>query len=291
MQKLGWIGTGVMGGPMCARLIAAGHELHVYERDRAKAEPLLALGARWHESPAAVARASEVTFVIVGFPADVEETFLSDQGVLAGAREGSIAVDMTSSTPALAERIYSEAAAKNIRALDAPVSGGPVGAREGKLAIMAGGDAETFTAVRPLFENLGATISHMGPAGAGQHTKMCNQTLIALNMIGVVEALLYARKAGLDLSQVIDVVGRGAASSWQLVNMGPRMVAGDFEPGFYIKHFLKDMGIALSEARRMSLSLPGLSLVNQFYLAARAKGLEDLGTQGLYKVLESFNGF
>ncbi len=275
---------------MCARLIAAGHELHVYERDRAKAEPLLSLGARWHESPAAVARTSEVTFVIVGFPADVEETFLSDHGVLAGARAGSIVVDMTSSTPVLAERIYSEAAAKKIRALDAPVSGGPAGARDGKLAIMVGGEEATFQAVRPLFVELGATIGHMGPAGAGQHTKMCNQTLIALNMIGVVEALLYARKAGLDMNQVIDIVGRGAASSWQLVNMGPRMVAGDFDPGFYIKHFLKDMGIALSEARRMNLSLPGLALVNQFYLAARAIGLDNSGTQGLYKVLERWNG-
>jgi 3-hydroxyisobutyrate dehydrogenase len=276
---------------MCSRLIDAGYELYVHERERLKAEPLLARGARWQDSPAAVARAVEVTFVIVGFPADVEETFLSEEGVLAGAREGGIVVDMTSSTPALAERIHRQAAEKKIRALDAPVSGGPAGARDGKLAIMVGGEEEAFKAVRPLFEKLGATISLMGPAGAGQHTKMCNQILIALNMIGVVEALLYARKAGLDPSQVIDVVSRGAASSWQLVNMGPRMVAGDFAPGFYIKHFLKDMGIALSEAERMGLSLPGLSLVNQFYLAARALGLEDKGTQGLYQVLERFNGF
>jgi 3-hydroxyisobutyrate dehydrogenase len=290
MKKIGWIGTGVMGARMCARLLAAGYEMHIHERDRVRAESLLARGAHWQDSPAAVAQVSEVTFAIVGFPADVEETFLSDRGVLAGAREGSIIVDMTSSTPALAESIHRAAAAQGVRALDAPVSGGPAGAEEGRLAIMAGGDEKTYNEVLPLFEKLGATIALMGPPGAGQHTKMCNQTLIALNLIGVVEALLYARKAGLDPSQVIDVVGRGAASSWQLVNMGPRMVAGDFAPGFYIKHFLKDMGIALAEARRMGLSLPGLSLVNQFYLAARAKGLEDLGTQGLYKVLESFNG-
>jgi 3-hydroxyisobutyrate dehydrogenase len=290
MQKIGWIGTGVMGGAMCARLVGDGRELNVYERDRDKAEPLVARGARWHDSPQAAAAASEVTFVIVGFPADVEEAFLGRHGVLAGAAPGSIVVDMTSSTPALAERIYRAAAARGVRALDAPVSGGPSGAREGTLAIMAGGDAEAFAAVRPLFDKLGATVAHMGPPGAGQHTKMCNQVLIALNMIGVVEALLYARKAGLDPGRVIDVVGRGAAASWQLLNMGPRMVSGDFAPGFYIKHFLKDMGIALEEARRMGLSLPGLALVNQFYLAARAKGWEELGTQGLYKVLESFNG-
>jgi len=290
MKKIGWIGTGVMGAHMCARLLAAGYELHVHERDRSRAEPLLTQGAHWQDSPAAAARASELTFAIVGFPADVEETFLSDRGVLAGARAGSIIVDMTSSTPALAERIHCAAAELKVRALDAPVSGGPAGARDGKLAIMVGGDQETYKEVLPLFEKLGTTIALMGPPGAGQHTKMCNQTLIALNLIGVVEALLYARKAGLDPSRVIELVGKGAAASWQLVNMGPRMVAGDFAPGFYIKHFLKDMGIALSEARRMGLSLPGLTLVNQFYMAARAKGLEDLGTQGLYKVLESFNG-
>ena len=288
-QRIGWIGTGVMGQSMCAHLMKAGHNLTVFNRTRDKAASLVDDGAAWADTPQAVAQASDIVFTMVGFPDDVHEVILGDDGVLAGAKAGDTIVDMTTSSPDLARIIARACAEKDVQALDAPVSGGDIGAREATLAIMVGGDQPVFDAVRPLFDILGKTISLMGSAGAGQHTKMTNQILIAGTMIGVVESLLYAQKAGMDAHQVIDVIGKGAASSWSINTLGRRIADGDFDPGFYIKHFVKDMGIALEEARRMRLSLPGLALVHQFYVSAMAMGWESLGTQGLYRVLESMN--
>lgn len=289
-RKIGWIGTGVMGNSMCMHLIKAGHEAFVYNRTKSKTDNLVAQGATWCESPAEVAGNADIIFTIVGYPIDVEQTILGEDGVLANADSGKIIVDMTTSEPALAERIAKEAAAKGVGALDAPVSGGDLGARNATLAIMVGGEQKTFDTVNELFEIMGSNIRLMGKAGAGQHTKMCNQILIAGTMIGVVESLLYSYKAGMDLNEVIDVIGSGAAGSWSINNLGRRIADGDFNPGFFIKHFVKDMGIALDEAKRMSLSLPGLALVNQFYISAMALGYDELGTQALYKVLESMNG-
>ena len=289
-RDLGWIGTGVMGRSMCAFLVKAGHTVHITTRSRAKAEELIGMGARWCASPREVAGKSEVLFSIVGYPADVREVILGENGALAGARPGSTIVDMTTSEPSLAVEIHEQAHRKGVAALDAPVSGGDVGAREGTLAIMVGGDRAAYDVVLPLFGLMGKNIAYQGAAGAGQHTKMCNQILIASTMIGVVECLLYAQKARLDPAEVIGVIGKGAAASWSLNNLGPRIVKGNFDPGFYVKHFVKDMGIALDEARRMRLSLPGLALANQFYVAAMAQGYENLGTHGLYKVLARLNG-
>jgi 3-hydroxyisobutyrate dehydrogenase len=288
-QRIGWIGTGVMGLSMCGHLLDAGHRLTVFNRTRDKALTLLGKGAAWADTPKAVAQNSDIVFTMVGFPDDVREVILGKAGVLAGTKTGDTVVDMTTSSPDLARTIHLECAKAGVRALDAPVSGGDIGAREATLAIMAGGDPPVFEAVRPLFEILGKTIVRMGAAGSGQHTKMANQILIAGTMIGVVESLLYAQRAGLDAHQVIDVIGKGAASSWSINTLGRRIADGDFNPGFYIKHFVKDMGIALEEARRMRLALPGLSLVHQFYMAAMAMGWENLGTQGLYRVLAAMN--
>ncbi len=288
-KRIGWIGTGVMGQSMCGHLMNAGHRLTVYNRTRDKAAALLDQGAAWADTPAAVAQASDIVFTMVGFPDDVHEVVLGDAGVLAGTSAGDTIVDMTTSSPDLARSIDRACAKKDVRALDAPVSGGDIGAREATLAIMVGGDQPVFDAIRPLFDIMGKTISLMGSAGAGQHTKMTNQILIAGTMIGVVESLLYAQKAGMDAHQVIDVIGKGAASSWSINTLGRRIADGDFDPGFYIKHFVKDMGIALEEARRMRLSLPGLALVHQFYVSAMAMGWQNLGTQGLYRVLEAMN--
>lgn len=284
-QRIGWIGTGVMGTPMCGHLLAAGHPVHLFSRTPSKAGPLLERGAQWGATPAAVATASDIIFTMVGFPADVESVTLGHDGILSGARPGSILVDMTTSTPEFARRLAAEAEARHLEALDAPVSGGDVGARNAALSIMVGGREPAFRQVEPLLHCLGTRITHMGPPGAGQHTKMCNQILIASTMIGVVEALLYAARAQLDPSRVIDVIGSGAASSWAINHLGPRIVARDYQPGFYIKHFIKDMGIALEEARRMNLTLPGLELARRLYDEARAMDLENRGTQALYEVL------
>jgi 3-hydroxyisobutyrate dehydrogenase len=289
MKKIGWIGTGVMGKSMCTHILKKGYALSVYNRTREKAGELCKEGASWLATPGDVAAASDITFTMVGEPADVEQVILGKGGVLERSRPGSVIVDMTTSEPSLARRIYEEAKGKSVSSLDAPVSGGDVGAREGTLAIMAGGDEEVFKRVLPVFELMGKNIAYMGGPGMGQHTKMSNQIVIAAAMVGVVESLLYARRAGLDLDAVIDIIGKGAASSWSLNQLGRRIVKGDFAPGFYIRHFVKDMGIALLEARRMKLSLPGLALANQFYTAAMAEGLETEGTQALYKVLDRLN--
>ncbi len=289
-NKIGWIGTGVMGRSMCMHILKAGNEVNVYNRTKAKAEDLLSRGAIWCESPGEVAEKSDIIFTIVGYPSDVREVMFGNKGILKSVKPGSIVVDMTTSEPSLAVEIYEKAKSKDVSALDAPVSGGDVGAREARLAIMVGGDREIYERVLPVFQLMGKNIRYMGGAGAGQHTKMSNQILISTSMIGVVESLLYAYKAGLDQQEVLDIVGKGAAASWSFNNYGPRIIRGDFNPGFFIKHFIKDMGIALDEARKMNLSLPGLALANQFYIAASSMGLENMGTQALYKVFEKMNG-
>jgi 3-hydroxyisobutyrate dehydrogenase len=289
-MNLGWIGTGVMGNAMCGHLIDAGHTLFVHNRTKSRSDNLISKGAQWCDSPESVAAASEIVFSIVGFPADVEQVLAGPQGALTGAKPGGILVDMTTSSPELAARIYEKAKEKGIAALDAPVSGGDIGARNATLAIMVGGDRQAYERILPLLQCMGKNIALMGKAGAGQHTKMCNQILIAGTMIGTVESLLYAQRAGMDHDAVIDIIGQGAAGSWSINNLGRRIAKKDYSPGFFIKHFIKDMGIALAEAGRMNLSLPGLALVNQFYMAAKALGHENLGTQGLYQVLAHMNG-
>ncbi len=288
--RVGWIGTGVMGRWMCQHLMTKGCAATVYNRTRDKAKPLLDAGAAWADTPRALAERSDVVFAIVGFPADVREVFLGPQGALAGSKAGAVLVDMTTSEPSLAQEIYQAARGKGVASIDAPVSGGDVVAKNAALSIMVGGDAEAVEAVRPLFECMGKTIVHQGPAGAGQHTKMVNQVLIATNMIGVCEALLYGYKAGLDLKTVLQSVGGGAAASWSLNNLGPRIIDRNFEPGFFVEHFIKDMGIALDEARRMNLSLPGLALANQLYIALKAQGFGRKGTQALMLALETLSG-
>jgi 3-hydroxyisobutyrate dehydrogenase len=287
--RLGWIGTGVMGASMCSHLLSKGFPITVYNRTRAKAEPLLAAGAKWADSPKAVAEAADVVFTIVGFPIDVRETVLGVAGTLAGSRPGSILVDMTTSEPALAEEIATRAAERGVVSLDAPVTGGDVGAREARLSIMVGGDEEAFRKLTPCFEAMGKTIVHHGGPGSGQRVKLANQVLIAANMIAVCEGLLFAYRAGLDLEAVMKSVSSGGAGSVALSAYGPRMIAGRFEPGFFVEHFLKDMGIALAEAGRMGLALPGLALANQLYLALKSQGHGRDGTHSLILALASLS--
>ena len=283
--RVGWIGTGVMGAPMCGHLLASGYPVTVFNRTPERARGLLERGAAWAESPQAVAQHADVVFTMVGFPDDVREIVLGPAGTLAGAGHGTILVDMTTSEPSLAREIYEAARARGVASLDAPVSGGDVGARAAGLSIMVGGDQDAFEHVAPLLRCLGATIVHQGPAGAGQHTKMVNQILVASGMVAVSEALLYAHQAGLDLPTVLQSVSGGAAGSWSLTHYAPRILARDFAPGFRVDHFVKDMGIALAEARRMRLSLPGLALVEQLYLALVAQGDGRKGTHALVLAL------
>src|SRR5437868_8957231 len=287
--RVGWVGTGVMGRWMCQHVMTKGYKATVYNRSKEKAQPLLDAGAAWGETPKAVAERSDVVFAIVGFPKDVREVFLGPQGALAGSKAGAVLVDMTTSEPSLAREIYEAARAKGVASVDAPVSGGDVGARNAALSIMVGGDADAVEAVRPLLECMGKTVVHQGPAGAGQHTKMVNQVLIASGMVGVCEALLYGYKAGLDLKTVLQSVGGGAAASWSLNNLGPRIIDRNFEPGFFVEHFIKDMGIALEEAKRMGLALPGLALANQLYVAVKAQGWGRKGTHALMLALEQLS--
>ncbi len=287
--RIGWIGTGVMGRWMCQHAMAKGYAATVFNRSREKVQPLLDLGATYADSPKQVAANSDVIFAIVGFPKDVREVFLGSDGALAGAKAGSILVDMTTSEPSLAKEIYEAAKAKGVASLDAPVSGGDVGAKNAALSIMIGGDKTSVDAVTPLFETMGKTIVHQGAAGAGQHTKMVNQILISSTMIAVCEGLLYGYKAGLDLETVFKSVSVGAAGSKALEVLGPRILARNFEPGFYVEHFIKDMGIALAEAEKMNLSLPGLGLAKQLYEAVRAQGYGRKGTHALMLALETLN--
>ena len=244
---------------------------------------------RWADSPKAVAAAADVIFTMVGYPADVRQVILGPDGVLAGCKPGNIIVDMTTSEPSLAVEIAAAAAERGVHAIDAPVSGGDVGAREARLSIMIGGDAEVVEALRPCWQAMGKTFVRQGGPGAGQHAKMVNQILIAGNMVGVCEGLLYAYKAGLDLETVMQSVASGAAGSWSLTNLGPRIIANDFAPGFFVEHFIKDLGIALAEAKRMGLCLPGLALANQLYLSLVAHGHGRAGTQALQLALAAMS--
>ena len=288
--RIGWIGTGVMGRSMCGHLMDKGFSATVYNRTKDKADDLIAQGATWADTPQAVAEASDVIFTIVGFPNDVRDVLLGEDGALAGASEGSILVDMTTSEPSLAVEVYEAAQAKGVHSVDAPVSGGDVGAKEARLSIMIGGDKEVVDALQPCWDAMGKTIVHQGPAGAGQHTKMVNQTLIATMMVGVCEGLLYGYKAGLDLETVMQSVASGAAGSWSLSNLGPRIINGNFDPGFFVEHFIKDMGIALAESKRMDLSLPGLALAHALYVALKAQGHGRDGTHALQLALASLSG-
>ena len=280
---IGFIGTGVMGKSMAGHLIHAGYQVTVHTRTKEKAEELIDKGAIWTDSARQVAEKANVIFTIVGYPSDVEEVYLGEEGIIANGKPGSYVIDMTTSTPSLAKKINEQAMEKGIFALDAPVSGGDIGAREARLAIMVGGDYEAFLQIEPILNILGTNIVHQGEAGAGQHTKMCNQIAIASNMIGVCEAIIYAEKAGLDPETVLRSISTGAAGSWSLSNLAPRMISGNFEPGFYIKHFIKDMKIALDEAKRMDMEVPGLSLALSLYEQLADKGEESSGTQALYK--------
>jgi len=284
-SRIGWIGTGVMGSPLCGHLLRAGYALQVTTRTRERAQPLLDEGARWTATPREAAADCDAVFTMVGFPEDVRAVVFGEEGVLAGLRAGAVLVDATTSRPSLAEEIARAARERGAWAVDAPVSGGDVGAREGRLSIMVGGEVRAVEAVRPVLEVFGSSVVHQGGPGSGQHTKMVNQTLIASNMVGVCEALLYARRAGLDPETVLRSVSTGAAGSWSLSNLAPRILDGDFAPGFYVEHFLKDMAIALDEAARMDLALPGLALAQQLYRAVRAQGHGRSGTQALQLAL------
>ncbi|WP_456271726.1 NAD(P)-dependent oxidoreductase [Bacillus sp. AK031] len=284
MMKVGFIGTGVMGRSMALHLIKEHKELYVYTRTKEKAQELMDLGAKWCSTPAELVPSVDIVFSIVGYPEDVEEIYFGKDGILEHGKEGLVVVDMTTSKPSLAKKIYEAGKSKGIHTLDAPVSGGDTGAKNGTLSIMAGGERAIFDKAKPLLETFGENIRYHGEAGSGQHTKMANQIAIATNMIGVCEALVYARKAGLDLEDVLRTISGGAAGSWSLSNLAPRMIQGNYEPGFYVKHFIKDMGIALEEAERMDLSLPGLSLAIDLYKELHSKGGENEGTQALIKL-------
>lgn len=288
--RIGWIGTGVMGSSMCGHFLEKGYTVTLTTRTRTRAEDLLAAGAAWADTPADVAGASDIVFSMVGFPEDVREVLLGDAGALAGCRPGTVLVDMTTSEPGLAVEIGAAAAAREVHALDAPVSGGDIGARNATLSIMVGGPIDVFEAVRPCFEAMGTTIVRQGDHGAGQHTKMVNQVLIASTMVGVSEALLYAYRVGLDVEQVLASVSSGAAGSWSLSNLAPRIIAGDFAPGFFVDHLVKDLGIALAEAERSRLTLPGLALAHQLYVALQAQHRGRDGTQSLVHALGSLSG-
>lgn len=285
-STIGFIGTGVMGKSMAGHLLTAGYPVHVYNRTKAKAEELIVAGAVWNDTVAELSSKADVIITMVGYPKDVEETYLGEGGILAHAKEGAYVIDMTTSSPMLAKKIYEAAKQKNIHTLDAPVSGGDIGAREARLAIMVGGDETAFEAVQPIFEKMGANIVYQGSAGAGQHTKMCNQIAIASGMIGVCEAMVYAKRAGLDPENVLKSISTGAAGSWSLSNLAPRMLKGDFAPGFYIKHFIKDMGIALEAAEEMGMMTPGLKLTKSLYDELAEKGEENKGTQALYRLID-----
>jgi 3-hydroxyisobutyrate dehydrogenase len=282
-SPVGFVGLGIMGASMAGHLLRAGHPLHVYNRSRSRAEPLLAAGAHWHDSPGAVAAAADVVITMVGTPDDVEAIYLGADGIVAKARAGALLIDMTTSSPALAEKVAAAAAARGLRAVDAPVSGGDVGAREAKLSIMVGGDEDAFRRAQPILALMGTKIVRQGGPGAGQHTKLCNQIVIASTMLGVCEGLAYAQRSGLDAATVLESIGGGAAGSFLLNNLGPRILRGDFAPGFMIDHLVKDLRIAHDEGERLALDLPGLTLALRQYEALAEAGEGRSGTQALYK--------
>jgi 3-hydroxyisobutyrate dehydrogenase len=283
-MKIGFIGTGIMGKSMAGHLMAAGHTLHIYNRTRSKAEGLLARGAQWFDSPTALAKASDVIITIIGYPKDVEAMYLGESGILQYAPKGCITIDMTTSSPELAKQIANVGLERGIACLDAPVSGGDIGARDAKLSIMVGGDQRAFDAALPLFQLMGKNIALLGSAGAGQHTKLCNQIVIASSIMGVCEGLMYAKTAGLDPLAVLEVIGGGAAGSVQLNVQGPRMIKGDFAPGFMLEHFVKDIGLAIAEADRMGLKLPGLTQAKKLYDILMQQGHARTGYHALFEL-------
>lgn len=283
-KTVGFIGLGVMGNSMASHILEAGYPVLVYTRTKQKAEEIVNKGAVWQETVKDLSEKADIVITMVGYPSDVEEIYLGENGILRHAKEGAFVIDMTTSKPSLAKKIAEKAKEKSIHALDAPVSGGDIGARNGTLAIMAGGEKEAFEACLPLFSVMGENIQYQGPAGSGQHTKMCNQIAIAAGMVGVAEAMAYAEKSGLNPEQVLKSITTGAAGSWSLSNLAPRMLKGDFAPGFYVKHFIKDMGIALEEAELMGEEMPGLALAKSLYDKLSAQGEENSGTQSIYKL-------
>jgi 3-hydroxyisobutyrate dehydrogenase len=282
-KVIGFIGLGVMGKSMARNLINAGFNLVIFTRTKEKASDLVEMGAMWVDSPKSVAQRANTVITMVGYPSDVEEIYLGEEGLINSSNKNTYLIDMTTSTPTLAKRIFEVANEKGLHALDAPVSGGDIGAREGKLAIMVGGNLQAFEACSPVFEVLGKNIVYQGEAGSGQHTKMCNQIAIASNMVGICEAIIYAEKAGLNAETVLKSISTGAAGSWSLSNLAPRILKEDFAPGFYIKHFIKDMKIALEEAENLGIEVPGLSLAKKMYEQLAERGEENSGTQALYK--------
>ena len=286
-KTVAWIGTGVMGAPMAGHLLAAGYDLRVFTRSKAKSDELVASGACWCSSPGEAAKGADFVCAIVGFPSDVKEVFLGADGVVANAKPGAVLIDFTTSSPALAVEIAEAAEKVGAHALDAPVSGGDVGAQNAALSIMVGGTAEAFELAEPLLAKMGKQVVLQGPSGSGQHTKMSNQVIIAGTMVGICEALVYARKSGLDPAKVLESIGGGAAASWGLANLYPRMLKEDYAPGFYVEHFIKDMGIALDECRRMGVRLPGLELVHGLYQQLAEMGHGRSGTQALVLALDA----
>ena len=286
-MKIGFIGVGVMGNGMVKNLLSHGYAVNAYTRTRAKALEALEAGAEWRESAADCVRDADAVITIVGFPPDVEEVYFGEKGIIANARPGTLVIDMTTTSPRLSQRIYTEAADKGLPALDAPVSGGDTGARAGTLAIMVGGDREAFERAMPIFEAMGKSIRYMGAAGSGQHTKMANQIAIAGTLAGACEAVAYARAVGLDVDEMLSAISGGAAGSWQLSNNGPKSAHGDFAPGFFIKHFIKDMTLADGEARARDLPIPVLEKVLAMFRALEAQGYGDEGTQALIRAYRS----
>jgi 3-hydroxyisobutyrate dehydrogenase len=282
--EVAFIGTGVMGHSMASHLLAAGHSLHVFNRTRQKAEALVEKGAHWHDTAGEAAAHADVVITMLGFPKDVEETYLGSGGIVEKARPGALLIDMTTSSPLLARKVSSAAAAKGLLALDAPVSGGDIGAREARLVIMAGGDAHAFERALPLFSLMGKNVALLGPAGSGQHCKMANQIAGAVGIVSVFEALAYAKRAGLDPVKVHASISGGAAGSWAMTNLGPRALSGDFAPGFYVKHLRKDIGIAVASAAELGIDLPGLDCARRLYDQVSEKGWSELGTQVLYRL-------
>ncbi|WP_281269931.1 NAD(P)-dependent oxidoreductase [Gracilibacillus dipsosauri] len=285
-KTIGFIGIGVMGKSMARNLMQEGYHVQIFTRTKEKASDLVEQGAIWKNSVTALSTSSDIIISIVGYPSDVEEIYFGENGIIQNASTDTYIIDMTTSNPKLAKRIAEAAEEKGLHALDAPVSGGDIGARNGSLAIMVGGKQKDFDAMLPIFEIMGENIVLQGPAGAGQHTKMANQITIASNMIGVTEAIMYAKKAGLDPTRVLESISTGAAGSWSLSNLAPRMINGDDQPGFYIKHFIKDMKIALESAKEMDLTTPGLELSLKLYTELEQAGEGDKGTQALMKWFE-----
>ncbi|MGJ9384021.1 NAD(P)-dependent oxidoreductase [Salipaludibacillus sp. CF4.18] len=282
-QRIGFIGTGVMGESMANHLMKGGHELFIYTRTKSKANGLLENGAKWCETVSELAESVDVIITMVGYPTDVREVYLGLQGILENASQGTYVIDMTTSSPALAKEIFEEAKQKGLYSLDAPVSGGDIGARDAKLTIMAGGEQAVFDHMQPIFKLMGENVVLQGEAGAGQFTKMANQIAIASTMMGVSESMAYAKKAGLDQEKVLSSIQTGAAGSFSLSKLAPRMIAGDFAPGFYIKHFIKDMGIAIDSAKELGMDTPGLIQAKNLYEQLAEDGEGNSGTQALYK--------